>query len=208
MSLEFWLLYTSTVFIASIIPGPSMLLALTQGIKHGAQKTIIGAMGIVTASIIQASISIAGLGAILMASESVFLIIKWLGAGYLIFMGILILRSKGSKLRIDHQKANGDQVPLTKLFTQAFMVAAGNPKAIIFFSALFPQFINPENAHGFQLFVLLSTLAIVAFICFMMYAIGGEKIVSFFSAEKFKHYINRTIGGTFIGVGIGLVLSD
>lgn len=208
MSLEFWLIYTSTIFIASILPGPSMLLALTQGMKHGAQKTVSGALGNVTASIIQASISIAGLGAILMASELIFLMIKWLGAGYLIFMGILIFKSNVSKRVVNYQKSKGDHVPLTKLFTQAFMVAAGNPKAIIFFSALFPQFINPENAHGLQAFVLLSTLAIVAFICFMMYAIGGEKIVAFFSTHKFKHYIHRTIGGTFIGAGIGLVLSD
>ena len=208
MSLEFWLLYITTIFIASIIPGPSMLLALTLGMRHGAQRTIIAALGNVSASLIQASISIAGLGAILLASESLFLAIKWLGAGYLIFIGLLIFKSKGSKLRSDQQNSSDSLTPLYKLFKQAFMVAAGNPKAIIFFSALFPQFINPEVAHGFQAIILLGTLAVIAFICFMVYAISGEKIVSFFTAEQFKKRINRIIGGTFIGAGIGLVLSD
>lgn len=208
MSLEFWLLYVSTLFIASIIPGPSMVLALTLGMKHGTKRTIIGALGNVSASLLQALISIAGLGAILMASETVFLGIKWLGAGYLVFIGILTIKSGGSKVEVSYDSATSQQMPLHKLFLQAFIVAAGNPKAIIFFSALFPQFINVESAQGTQLFVLLSTLAFVAFTCFMIYAYSGEKVVFFFNSEKLKRWINRTIGGTFIGAGIGLAVSD
>ena len=89
MSFNFILLFSMTVFIASIIPGPSMLLALTHGMNFGVKRTIASALGNVTVTIIQASISIAGLGAVLVASESVFQVIKWAGAIYLIYMSLL-----------------------------------------------------------------------------------------------------------------------
>ncbi len=93
MSLEFWLLYAVTVFLASISPGPSMLLALTHGMKYGTRRTIATAAGNVIASLLQAAVSIAGLGAILTLSEGVFSVIRWLGAGYLIYLGIVTWRS-------------------------------------------------------------------------------------------------------------------
>ena len=83
MSIHFILLFSLTVFVASIIPGPSMLLALTHGMKYGVRKTMASAMGNVTVTLIQATVSIAGLGTILIASETAFQIIKWSGAAYL-----------------------------------------------------------------------------------------------------------------------------
>ena len=80
MSLNFILLYSLTVFIASIIPGPSMLLALTYGMRYGAKRTIASATGNLTVTLLQAAVSIAGLGAVLIASGTVFQLIKWAGA--------------------------------------------------------------------------------------------------------------------------------
>ncbi len=80
MSFDFFLIYSVTVFVASIVPGPSMLLALTHGMKYGAKRTIVSALGNVSVTLLQAAISIAGLGAILLASEGLFNIIKWAGA--------------------------------------------------------------------------------------------------------------------------------
>ncbi len=93
MSLNFIVLYSMTVFIASIIPGPSMLIALTHGMQYGAKKTIASALGNVTVTLLQALISIAGLGTILIASETIFHLIKWAGAAYLIYIGITIICS-------------------------------------------------------------------------------------------------------------------
>lgn len=197
-----------TVFIASIIPGPSMLLALTHGMHYGARKTIASAMGNVTVTLIQAAISIAGLGAILIASEAIFQLIKWAGAAYLIYMGVSILRS--SKMSLP-QGTSGDSVKwssLRKMYLQAVFVTAGNPKAILFFTAVFPQFINPDAAFLSQLCILLGACAFIAFGCFMIYAIAGQKIVSLFSGATVGKYIKRAIGGTFIGAGIGLAASN
>ena len=195
-----------TVFIASILPGPSMLLALTHGMNYGARRTLASAMGNVTVTLAQASISIAGLGAILVASEVVFNIIKWAGAAYLIYIGIGLFLS--SKRSIPLSESNPPkELSLRKMYLQAVFVTAGNPKAIVFFTAIFPQFIDPD-LYLIQSCMLLMICAFVAFVCFMIYAIGGQQIISLFSKATVGQYINRVIGGTFIGVGIGLVASN
>jgi homoserine/homoserine lactone efflux protein len=207
MSLNFILLYVTTVFIASILPGPSMLLALTHGMQFGAKRTMASAMGNLTITIIQASISIAGLGTILIASESAFQIIKFAGAAYLVYLGLGILFSSKRSVIPDNQQPQGE-VPLRKMFLQAAFVTAGNPKAIIFFTAIYPQFINPEIAYLPQLCLLLSIGSLIAFSCFMLYAISGQKIVFLFSNAKLGKLINRIIGGTFIGAGLGLAAGN
>ncbi len=208
MSLNFVLLFSLTVFIASIIPGPSMLLALTHGMNHGAKKTIASAMGNVTVSLIQASVSIAGLGTILLASETLFLIIKWAGAAYLIYIGFSMLFSSKIALNTAKSDITAKKTSLKKMFMQAAIVTAGNPKAIIFFTAIFPQFINPELPYFFQFSILLGIIAVLAFICFMLYAICGQKLVSIFSKAILGKYIMRLIGSTFIGAGISLAVSS
>ena len=207
MSSNFILLYITTVFIASILPGPSMLLALTHGMQFGAKRTIASAMGNVTISLVQASISVAGLGTILIASETAFLVIKLAGAAYLIYMGIGILFSPKMSVVPENNSQPQNEVSLRKMYLQAAIVTAGNPKAIVFFTAIFPQFINPEAAYLPQLCMLLSIGGIVAFTCFMIYAIGGQKIVVLFANARVGKYINRVIGGTFVGAGIGLAAS-
>ena len=204
MSSNFMLLYMTTVFIASILPGPSMLLALTHGMQFGAKRTIASAMGNLTVTLIQAFISIAGLGTILIASEAAFQFVKFAGAAYLIYMGAGILLSPKMSIVPINTKQFQYKVSLRKMYLQAAFVTAGNPKAIVFFTAIFPQFIDPNATYLLQFFSLMSIGSFIAFSCFMLYAISGQKIVSLFSKDLIGKYINRVIGGTFIGVGIGL----
>lgn len=208
MSFNFILLFSMTVFVASIIPGPSMLLALTHGMHYGAKRTIVSALGNVTVTIIQASVSIAGLGTILIASETTFQLIKWIGAAYLIYMGISMFFS--SKISLSSNKFNrtNKRNSLRKMYLQAAFVTAGNPKAIVFFTAVFPQFIAPNAAYLSQFCILISLCAFIAFNCFMIYAIAGQKIVSLFSKATIGKYIQRIIGSTFIGASIGLAASN
>ena len=208
MSVHFIIAFCATVFVASIIPGQSMLLALTHGMQHGARRTMASALGNVAVTMVQALVSIVGLGTILLASETVFMVIKWAGAAYLVYMGISILLSSG--LGISAGKANGEtpvKTPLRKLFVQSAMVTAGNPKAIVFFTAVFPQFIHPESGYLVQCSLMLALMALIAFVCFMLYALGGQKIVAVFSRAAVGRWIKRVIGVSFIGAGIGLAAS-
>ncbi len=207
MSFEFFILFIVTMFVASIVPGPSMLLALTHGMKYGAKRTIASALGNLFVSLIQAAISIAGLGAILLASESLFNCIKWAGAAYLVYMGISMWLSPRMAVSKEPDGNHVACVPLRKLFMQAALVTAGNPKAIVFFTAVFPQFINPETAFIAQSEVLMGAGGFIAFCCFMIYALGGQKIEALFSEASIGRYINKMIGGTFIGAGFLLAAS-
>ena len=208
MSLHFILIFSMTVFVASIIPGPSMLLALTHGMHHGARRTVASAMGNITVTLIQAAISIAGLGTILMASEPVFHGIKWAGAAYLIYTGIGVFRSSNMALSPETSHATVESGSLRKMYTQAAIVTAGNPKAILFFTAVFPQFITPTSSYLLQATILMSICASIGFSCFMVYALGGQKIVSLFSSATIGKQINKVIGSTFISAGIGLAVSN
>ena len=208
MSFNFILLFTLTVFVASIIPGPSMLLALTHGMHYGAKRTIASAMGNVTVTLIQAFVSLAGLGTILIASETIFQLIKWAGAAYLIYMGISMLCSSKMSLSPSEFNHTNQRNSLRRMYLQSAFVTAGNPKAIVFFTAVFPQFIDPNATYLSQFSILISICAFIAFSCFMIYAIGGQKIVSLFSEAIVGKYIKRVIGSTFIGAGIGLAASN
>ena len=208
MSFESFIVYSITIFVATIIPGPSMLLALTHGMKYGAKRTIASALGNLSITFLQAAVSIAGLGAILLASENLFNVLKWFGATYLIYMGIVIWRSPNTKFSDKPFNPTFAKAPLRKMFFQSVFVTAGNPKAIVFFAAVFPQFIDPNSAYIPQFLTFMGTGGIIAFSCFMLYAIGGQKIVAFFAKELVGKYINKTIGCTFIGAGIGLAVSN
>ncbi|MFC1976574.1 LysE family translocator [Chloroflexota bacterium] len=208
MSFEFWILYLMTVLIASLVPGPSMLLAFSHGTKFGAKRTIATALGNTTASFLQAVVAIVGLGAILAASGTIFQIIKWLGAAYLIYIGVKTWRTPDIQFRPDTEHSNEISLSSPKMFWQAFFVAIGNPKAIIFFTALFPQFIHQKGQQLPQFFVMAVTLAIIAFVSFMIYAVGGHQIGSLLKQTNARKWFNRLISCTFIGAGLSLVASE
>ncbi len=208
MSLQFILLFVTTVFIASIIPGPSMLLALTHGIQYGARKAVASAMGNVVVTLIQAAVSIAGLGAVLLTSETVFTAIKWAGAAYLIYIGISLFRAPEMNFNTSEDNKQRQEKSAWKMFLQAAIVTAGNPKAIVFFTAIFPQFIQTGQNYFIQFGILLSLLSLIAFVCFMLYAICGQRLLFLFNKNKVRKYFNKVTGGTFIGAGIALASSN
>lgn len=207
MTFEFWLLYVTTVFVASLVPGPSMLLALSHGTKFGTTRTIATALGNTTASCLQATVAIAGLGAILTVSGTLFMVIKWLGAAYLIYIGVKMWFT--SDITSDAEGDNHHDAPiaLSKMYGQAFFVAIGNPKAIVFFTALFPQFINANTHQMQQYLILVITLSVIAFISFMIYALGGSQIGGLLKRPQIKKYFKRVVGSVFVGLGINLATS-
>ncbi len=206
MTFQFWLLYCGTLFLASIIPGPSMLLALNHGMLYGAKRTMATASGNVTASLVQAGVSIAGLGALLLTSQKLFLTIKYLGALYLIYIGIKTFRASNFTASQDSSTENRTPLPFRKMYWEAFLVAMGNPKAILFFTALFPQFINVSTINGIELFGAFVSLAVVAFLCFMIYALGGEKVITLIKRDKIGKRINKLIGTIFVGSGLAILI--
>jgi threonine/homoserine/homoserine lactone efflux protein len=207
MLLELWFIYLVTTFASVITPGPSMLLALYHGGQYGKKRTLATALGTVLASLILGAISAVGLGVILSASLVVFQLIKWLGAAYLIYLGINLWRNSRQPVKLLEAEEAHKRISVVNLFRQAFWVALGNPKPIIFFAAFFPQFINPQQAQTPQYLIMLGTLALVVFGCAMLYALGGEKFRPWLRNFRVKQWLDRLAGGLFIGFGIRLACS-
>jgi len=206
MNFEYLMIYITTVFVASIIPGPSMLLALNHGIKYGIRPGVMTALGNVTATLIQALVSVVGLSIILIKIGFLFNVIKYAGAAYIIYIGFKTITGSGNVFEIPDNKSVR-KIKSSGLFNEAFLVTMGNPKAIVFFTALFPQFINRDKETVFTLFILITLLLIIAFICMMIYIVFGRNIHRVLINTKRIIFFNRVIGFSFIGLGIGLVFS-
>lgn len=238
ISWNFLIVYTLTVLVATITPGPSMLLALTHGVRYGVRRALASAMGNTVASVLQALVAVAGLGVVLAASEDLFRVVRYAGAAYLVYVGVCMLRAPAVPLNVAAPAAT-DTIGTTgtdgaeghagegargvsgalgasetpggpgarKLFTQAFFVAAGNPKAIVFFTALFPQFLAPGDTLA-RSALLVGDLAVIAFLGMMLYAVAGARIAALLATTRAARWYNRTVGVAFIGSGAGLALSD
>ncbi|MES2070440.1 MAG: LysE family translocator [Pseudomonadota bacterium] len=205
MDFNMWLLYMAAVFVLTVTPGPSVLLCITNGIHFGARRTFASALGSISAVCIIMLVSAAGLGAVLAASEKIFLAIKWLGAAYLVYIGIKTFFSKQSSISVDRSavadRSAGPSKSLTSLYLQGFMVGASNPKALLFFSAFFPQFLNPDLPQLSQFMILGGTF--VCFECFwlMFYANFAARVAPWLQTAGRARMFNRVSGLTFVGAG-------
>lgn len=185
-----------------------MLLALNHGANHGLTRTIYSGLGNLTGNLLMALFSILGLGVLLLTSGIVFNIIKWIGVIYLIFIGLrLIFEPVKTEKPADIDIKSTRGKTQSRLFLDGFVIAVGNPKGILFFTALFPQFINVKDTSINGFMIIFITLGIVAFGCYMLYAIFGVRINRLFHLKSFRKIYNRITGSTFIGIGLAIAFS-
>src|SRR5437016_8926237 len=139
MELTVWLTYLVTTVVLSITPGPGVFSSVSSGLNHGFRRGIWNGVGMQAANLILVVIVSVGLGAILLASETAFAVVKWLGVAYRIYLGIATWRSQPQDFA---QRANGSARTARDIFVRGFFVNLTNPKGIIFFAAILPQFID------------------------------------------------------------------
>lgn len=204
MDLSNYSLYFSISLLASISIGPSVILAASNGINFGRKKALAGVLGHVSAVMILALISASGLGLILMASDLAFTVIKYAGAAYLVYIGIAIWRSKGN-----WSFADKDAQPPQKraLYKQSLLLGLSNPKALVFFSALFPQFIQPNDPVLPQFLLLAGTSLCNAFIFTSVYVVVAFRFRQYFLSAIGQRWVGKTTGGIFVGFAAALMTS-
>lgn len=163
MTLEIWLTYVGTILVLMSTPGPSQLLMLSNSIGNGFYRSLATASGDLTANLLQMIVASLGLASIIVQAQSLFLFFKWAGVVYLIYLGVTLLFSDGIGKSANKQKSS-----IKRLYLQGFFTSAANPKAVIFFAALFPQFIDPSVFLLKQFVILSSTYLIIdgLFLCF------------------------------------------
>ena len=201
MTYQTWLAYVSAVLILMVTPGPSQLLMLSNSLGSGFKRSTATVAGDLTANAIQMTLAAVGLVSILYASQYTFTVIKWLGVAYLVFMGIRLIR------RTPQKKVVGDQQvkSIKTLYAQGFITSASNPKAIIFFAALFPQFLNPQEPVSLQLLILGLTYLTIDGIFLSVYGSLAEWIAERFKSRMTKN-LDRISGSFLIGAAILLGL--
>jgi homoserine/homoserine lactone efflux protein len=206
MSINQWLIYLSFVVTIIVAPGPSAALCLTHGAAHGRFRALATVVGGMLASTTLMSLSALGLGAVIAASDNLFLTIKLVGAAYLVYLGVSMWRAPAAGLEnVTSQKIEVSLVPLSKLFRSGFMVGIGNPKDLLFFGALFPQFLNPSAPMLPQLVLLGATWLVVDGTVMSAYAALGTKLAGSFSRLNSGKLLKRMTGSVFIAAGAALV---
>jgi threonine/homoserine/homoserine lactone efflux protein len=198
------LVFSLVAFVAIATPGPTVLLALTNGSRWGVRRALPGMLGAVTSDFVLVGAVAVGLGALLAASEFWFTVLKFAGALYLAWLGVMLLRSRGG-FQLPAGGASG-QVPRGRsVFLKSFLVAVTNPKGYLFCSALLPQFIDPQSAQAPQYVALAIVFAALDFSVMLAYAVAGAHAVRVFSASAAK-WVDRVCGGTLIALAASLTL--
>lgn len=203
MTLEWWLTYLVTTIIFSLSPGSGAINTMSTGISYGfrgALPSIAGLQVGLSAHIVLVGI---GLGTLLTQSVLAFDILKWLGAGYLIWLGIQQWQTAGA---LDLQ-AVSKALPSIGLFKRAILVNLTNPKSIIFLAALFPQFIISHQPQGIQYLILGVTSVVVDVIVMVGYATLAAHVARWIKEPHQMRLLNRIFGSLFIMIGALLLFA-
>ncbi|WP_417814361.1 LysE family translocator [Thalassospira alkalitolerans] len=216
MAIETWLSFCALVSLMVATPGPSVLIGMSHSLRYGPRPTMITALGDVSANMIQMVIAAVGLGALLATSATAFGVVKWCGVGFLFVIGLMAIlrKAKGSAGFDNSNDIETKKAPVferarkRRLFSEGFLVAAGNPKAIAFFGALFPQFIDPTIDLAPQLVVLGATFVVFDYTFVMIYAMGAARLMPWLQRRGGKNVIGRVSGGVLIAAALLLSLID
>jgi homoserine/homoserine lactone efflux protein len=204
MELSTWLLFLGIALVAIISPGPAVLLSVTNSLTHGFTKSVFSSLGNITGLFVVSSAAAFGLGAALQASTLLFATLKSFGAIYLIYLGIRQWRSKHNVFTksIEPSKYNQGK---RKSFVQGLLVAISNPKAILFFTALFPQFIDLSKPVMIQFIILTTTFMFFSFLILLIYALSAHSAKGWFAKGDKAIWFNRISGTIFISFGLGIL---
>ena len=213
MSLQHWLLYLSVVLAVIVTPGPSAALCLTHGARHGVWRATATVLGGMVASLSLMTLSALGLGAAIAASTTLFLAIKFAGAAYLIWLGIAMWRAPVDDTAPAGTASAPAPAPATRttwarLWRQGFLVGIGNPKDLLFFGALFPQFLDPTKPMAPQFALLAATWLAVDGLAMTGYAAIGTRIGPALRRSGAGRLFNRLTGGAFIAAGGALAVAN
>ncbi|HYD80094.1 MAG TPA: LysE family translocator [Paucimonas sp.] len=180
-------------------PGPAILLSLRNGASYGVASVAWSALGNVCGVCCLSTAAMFGLGVVLKSSALLFGLLKLAGAGYLLYLGVRSLLGGSRSLAYSPEPEERAMPSRRRLFAEAFLTAATNPKALLFFTALFPQFINPDAALAPQFLVLTGIFMALAYLTHLAYAIAASRARKMLRRPGFAKWLNRTVGATFIG---------
>ena len=198
MSLETWLAYTLVTTTFLLIPGPTLLLVISYSLFRGRSTILALVFGVGLGDLTAIILSFLGVGMLLETVATAFYFLKWLGAAYLIWLGIKMWRSASQPVEISEQAKNRDW---WEIFRNAYVTTALNPKSIVFFLAFMPQFMEPDLPFISQALVLGGTFFVLAIMSVVSYALLASYAGQQLSLPSFQRWTQRLGGGLLIGAG-------
>lgn len=189
--------FALVAFIGIATPGPTVLLALTNGSRFGVRRACFGMIGAVISDVVLIGAVALGLGALLAASEFWFAVVRWVGVGYLAFLGVMLLRSRGTLDATLRAGGRGESGTARSIFLKSFLVAVTNPKGYLFFSAFLPQFIDPAASQLQQYLVLALVFAGIDLAVMFGYAMLGSQAVRILRSSG-ALWLDRICGGALL----------
>jgi threonine/homoserine/homoserine lactone efflux protein len=202
MHFDTWAWFAITETILCLTPGPAVLLVLATALRRGALPSLASTCGILAANTAYFAVSATGLGAVILTSHELFFAIKWLGAAYLIWLGLNAFFAKRGSIAT--APATIRAAAPRRLFVDGFVLQAANPKALIFFTALLPQFIDPTGSLPLQVAILGTTSVVIEFVVLAVYGALAGRASRLASKPRFALAANRIAGGLLVGAGIRL----
>lgn len=200
MAIEAWLLFVLTEAVLCLSPGPAVLTVISQGVSHGARSGIWASSGVLAANALYFAVSATGLFAV--AGYELFFSIRWIGAAYLVWLGVQMWRT--AAVNATERPSGRDSrraPPAGRALLRGFVVQISNPKTLLFFGALLPQFIDPQREVGIQIAILGATSIAIEFGILAGYATLGARAARTAQASR---WIGRVGGTLLIGAGAGL----
>ncbi|WP_430396517.1 LysE family translocator [Ferrovibrio sp.] len=198
MSFELWLAFAAASTVMLLIPGPTVLLVVSYALGQGWRAALPMAAGVALGDFTAMTLSMLGLGALLAASATVFTLLKWVGAAYLIYLGIKLWRA-GDALQAEPRR---DAASAAKMLGHAWLVTALNPKSITFFVAFLPQFLDPAADFWLQMLVFEVTFLVLATANAAGYALVAGKARQAVGNPRVIRAVNRTGGALLVGAGV------
>jgi len=200
MSLDLWLTFVAASTALLIIPGPTVLLVLSYALSQGRKVAVASATGVAIGDFIAMTASLLGLGALVLASAMLFTVLKWVGAAYLIWLGIKLIRSAGGATLTELPETH--RITPARVLSHNAAVTALNPKSIAFFIAFVPQFLRPEQPLLPQFAILIATFVTLAALNALAYALLADQLRARIARPGTIGWLTRAGGATLIGMGV------
>ena len=201
MEFSVWITYVLASIILCVSPGPGVFSSISSGLHHGFRLGIWNAVGMQAASLIVVIVVSVGLGSLLLASEAAFTMVKWLGVAYLVYLGIVTWRAPARGF----VEAGGDTAKTPReVFMRGFLVNITNPKGIIFFAAVLPQFIDVARPQAPQYAILAVTTFAVDLVTMACYTALAARVLRAMTDASRLRWVNRGLGGAFVAAGLAL----
>jgi threonine/homoserine/homoserine lactone efflux protein len=202
MSIEHWLAFVAASAVMLAIPGPTILLVISYALSHGRKVASATVAGVALGDFTAMTASMLGLGALLSTSAAIFTTLKWVGAAYLIYLGIKLWRAPVSAGAADVQEDAGRGNRPVAIFLHTYAVTALNPKSIIFFVAFLPQFLDPALPFPLQMVIFETTFLILATLNAAAYGLLASAARTTIARPSLQRAVNRTGGTLMIGAGL------